>query len=109
MAGTALTTESRIQCAHGGQAVLLTTNVRSIARSPMLLETDVHLVLGCPFTIGTKYSPCVRIEWSAGATRVNVNGVAVLTRASTGKCMSAESAPQGLALVVSTQQSVSAV
>jgi hypothetical protein len=109
MAGAALTTASRIQCPHGGQAVLLTTNTRSMARSLILLETDVHVVLGCPFTIGPKYSPCVRIEWSAGATRVNVNGVAVLTQASIGKCMSAESAPQGLALVVSTQQAVSAV
>ncbi|MEP6506795.1 MAG: hypothetical protein ABJC63_01115 [Gemmatimonadales bacterium] len=109
MAGSILTTDSQIQCPHGGQAVLATTNVRSMARSPMLLETDVHLVVGCPFTIGSKYSPCVRIEWSAGAKRVNVNGVAVLTQASMGKCMSAESATQGLALVVSTQQSASAV
>ena len=104
----ALTTQSTILCPHGGQAVLFTSNLRAQARSPILLVSDVHLVVGCPFTIGTKYSPCIRIEWAAGATRVAAGGTAVLTQASIGKCLSPEGAPQGIALIVNTQQSVSA-
>ena len=106
MPGANLTTASQIQCPHGGQATLITTNVHAQAGAAMLLESDVHVVAGCPFTIGTKYSPCVRIEWSAGATKVTAGGVAVLTSSSVGKCYSPESAPQGVALVVNTQNRV---
>jgi hypothetical protein len=68
----------------------------------------MHVVAGCSFMIGTKPSPCMRIEWSAGASSVTAGGTAVLTQSSVGKCMSPEGAPQGVAMVSSTQQSVSA-
>ena len=103
MPGAILTTASTIQCQHGGSAVLLTTNARvQVAGALALLETDVHVVLGCPFTIGPKYSPCVRIEWSAGAAKVEA-GAAVLVQSSVGKCLSAESAPQGVAIIGGAQ------
>lgn len=108
MSGAVLTMESRIQCPHGGQALLLTSDERVMAQSPALVETDIHTVVGCPFVSGTVYMPCVTIEWSAGATRVQAMGAAVLTRTSIGKCLNASSAPQGLAIIVSTQQAVSA-
>jgi hypothetical protein len=108
MAGPVLTMESRIQCPHGGQAILVTSDERVMAASPALIETDVHAVIGCPFVAGTVYMPCVTIEWSAGATRVQAMAEAVLTQASIGKCLNASRAPQGLAVVVSTQHAVSA-
>ena len=103
-----LTTASRVTCAHGGQAMLLTPNVAVSARTSVLLESDVHLVVGCPFTVGPKYSPCVRIEWSAGSTSTSVNGTAPLTQASVGKCYGAEGSVQGVAIIASTQQQASA-
>ena len=109
MPGEILTIASTIQCLHGGQAVLFTSNTRlMVDNAPALLETDVHPVVGCPFTVGPKYQPCVRIEWSAGSAKVGVNGVKALVRTSVGKCISAEGALQGVAVVVNTQMKVSA-
>lgn len=109
MAGHILTTATTVMCTHGGQATPVTTNARVFADgSPAMLETDIHVVAGCPFTIGQKYSPCVRIEWEAGAVRVNVNGTGVLVRSSVGKCISAEGALQGVATVINTQMRASA-
>lgn len=98
-----LTTASTILCQHGGTAILMTANVRlKVLGAFALLETDVHPVVGCPFTIGPKYSPCVRIEWSAGATQLKV-GAPVLIRTSIGKCFSAENALQGVAIIAAVQ------
>jgi hypothetical protein len=109
MAGNVLTTASTVMCTHGGRATLFTSNSKVFAQgAPALLETDVPPVVGCPFTVGPKYSPCVRIEWSAGAGQAAVNGTPVLTRSSIGKCFGAEGAIQGLATIVNTQPKVSA-
>ena len=109
MAGNVLTTASTVKCTHGGQVTLLTSNSKVLARgAPVLLETDVHPVVGCPFTVGPKYSPCVRIEWSAGSQQMSVGGTPVLTRSSVGKCYGAEGAVQGVATVVNTQPKASA-
>ncbi len=110
MPGNILTTASTIQCMHGGSATLSTANTKVFAGgSPALLETDIHPVVGCPFTLPPpKYSPCVRIEWSGGASTTTISGVAVLIQSSVGKCISAEGAPQGVAVIASTQQKASA-
>ncbi len=109
MPGSLLTTASTIQCPHGGRAILTTSNTKGYAQSmPALLDTDVHIVAGCPFTIGSKPSPCVRIEWTAGASRASANGTAVLVESSLGKCHSPEGAMQGVAIIVNTQSKASA-
>jgi len=99
-----LTTASQVMCPHGGQTILTTSNTKVFAGgTPVLLESDIHPVAGCPFTIGPKYSPCVRIEWTAGVSKVTVNGIKPLVQSSVGKCYSLESALQGVAIVVNTQ------
>lgn len=105
MPGYVLTTSSVITCMHGAKAILSTSNTMvKIDGSPALLETDVHAVAGCPFTLpGPKPSPCVRIEWSAGATMAKSNGTPVLIQSSVGKCISAEGATQGVAIISPTQ------
>jgi len=104
-----LTTASQVMCPHGGQATLTTSNTKVTAGgSPVLLETDIHVIAGCPFTIGPKYSPCVRIEWSMGASMSTIDGVKPLTQSSMGRCIGAEGAPQGMAMVVQTQLNASA-
>lgn len=109
MPGQILTTSSTITCTHGGRAILLTANVKvTVDGARALLESDIHPVLGCGFTVGTKYSPCIRIEWKAGAAKVTINGTKVLLRSSIGKCINAEGAPQGLALIKNTQTKVTA-
>lgn len=108
MPGEILTTASTIMCPHGGSVILSTANSKVLCDGmPALLESDVHQVAGCPFMMGTKYSPCIRVEWAAGASMVKVNGTPVLVKSSTGKCFSAENAMQGMATIVNTQQKVS--
>ena len=110
MPGPLLTTQSQIQCPHGGMVTLVTSNVAVTAGGgQVLLESDVHPVAGCPFTIGPKPSPCVRVEWTAGAARSTVGGVKPLVQSSIGLCYSPESAPQGVALVVNTQTKASSL
>ncbi len=110
MPGTALTTASQIKCLHGAPAVLNTANaVTSAERTNILLESDIHMVTGCPFFIGLKPSPCIRIEWTAGASKVTIGGTKVLVRSSVGKCINAEGAVQGVAIIVQTQMKVSAI
>jgi hypothetical protein len=108
MPGQVLTTASSIMCPHGGTAILTTANARVKAGSaPALLESDIHTVAGCPFVIVLKPSPCIRIQWSAGAAQVKAGGP-VLVQSSIGICYSPEGAPQGVAIVVNTQPKVSA-
>lgn len=109
MPGNMLTTASTIMCPHGGQAILMTSNQKVDAMgTQVLLESDVHTVAGCVFTLpGPKPSPCVRIEWSAGATMNQVNGTNVLLQSSIGTCYSPENAPQGVAIIANTQMKAS--
>ena len=99
-----LTTTSTVMCPHGGQAMLLTTNTEAlIDGAPALLQTDVHPIVGCPFT-PVAYSPCVTIRWITGATLSSVRIVPVLLQSSVGLCLNAAQAPQGTAIVVQVQQ-----
>jgi hypothetical protein len=94
-------------CPHGGQATLGTSNTRVMADgAPVLLESDVHMITGCPFTIGPKYSPCVRVEWSAGTSMSDSKGTKFLNQSSIGKCLGAEGGTQGMAVVLQAQAKV---
>ena len=105
MPGYILTTASQVICTHGGKAILTTANtMMKIDSMPALLETDIHPVAGCPFTVPPgKPQPCIRIEWSAGAVMCKSNGTPVLIQSSVGKCISAEGATQGVAIIIQTQ------
>lgn len=98
-----LTTTSTVMCPHGGLAQLITSNTEAlIDGAPALLQTDVHPIVGCPFT-PVAYSPCVTIRWVTGATQTQIRGVPVLLQNSVGLCLNAAQAPQGTALVVQVQ------
>lgn len=109
MPGKVLTTGSTVMCPHGGSASLSTANSKAKAASgKALLVSDTHTVSGCSFMIGTKPSPCLKIEWAAGAAKVKAGGTAVLVDSSVGKCLSPENAPQGVATVAQAEAKVSA-
>lgn len=111
MPGYILTTVSQVTCTHGGTAMLTTANtVLKVDGVPALLETDIHPVVGCPFTVPpSKPQPCIRIEWTAGATMCKSNGTKVLVQSSVGKCISAEGAIQGVAIIAQTQLKAKAI
>ncbi|MBV9959805.1 MAG: hypothetical protein JO360_15375 [Acidobacteria bacterium] len=104
MPGAILTIASTILCMHGGSVILSTSNSKLLIDGvPALVESDVHPVAGCPFTLpGPKYSPCVRVEWTGGA-QASAGGQKILVISSIGKCISAEGATQGVAIIANTQ------
>jgi len=99
-----LTTASTVMCPHGGLAQLITTNTEAfVDGAAMLLQTDMHPIIGCPFT-PVAYSPCVTIRWATAAIRTSLHNVPVLLQTSVGLCLNAAQVPQGTAVVVQVQQ-----
>lgn len=103
-----LNTAATVTCPHGGTVVLTTSNSTVLADgAPVLLQSDVHTVAGCPFQVpiptGTKPQPCVTVRWLVGAQSTRVNSTPVLLQSSVGLCLSAEQIPQGPPTVVSVQ------
>src|SRR3954447_17689808 len=103
-----LTMGATIMCPHGGHAILATTNAKVILRGmPALTSSDIHTILGCPFVIVLKPSPCVRIQWLPSPSKLSgPGGVQLLTMASIGLCLSPEQAPQGPALITNPGQTM---
>jgi hypothetical protein len=101
-----LTTTSTVMCPHGGSAQLITSNTEMVLDgAPALLLSDVHPVVGCPFTTPAAVpSPCITIEWLVGATQTKVHNVPVLLQSSVGLCYNAAHVPQGPPMVVQVQQ-----
>ncbi len=110
MAGNSLTTASTLQCPHGGQVQIVSSNTKvSAAQNPVATAADTFIVSGCPFTLPTVPpipSPCVTVQWIAPDMRVKVNGAPSLSQSSGGMCFSPAQAPQGPPSVVSTQAKV---
>lgn len=102
-----LTTQSSAMCPHGGTIQLTTTSntQMKIDGAYALLQTDVHTISGCPFTLpsGTP-SPCLTVTWISGATQTKVNQIPVLLKDSTGLCIGA--GPQGTASITNVQSKV---
>jgi hypothetical protein len=105
-----LTTASQAQCVHGGIAVLATTQTKlTAAGSPVLLESDVHVIAGCAFVVALVPCPCVLIQWLGASTLLTVNGAGVLNAASIGQTLNAAGAPQGVAIVSGAAPALEAV
>ena len=86
-----------LMCPHGGQVLAVPSQTRVQAGgTPALLAADASTIVGCPFTVGPKYQPCVTVMWQALATRVAVNQQPPLLESSVGMCKSAEGAVQGV-------------
>lgn len=98
-----LTSASTMMCPHGGTVTAVPGQTRATAESPILRGSDTYLIVGCPFLIGTDYSPCVSVQWVQTATRVQAGGDFVLNESSVGLCLAATQAPQGTVLILQTQ------
>lgn len=110
MPGFVLTAASTIQCTHGGSASVMPAQTKVLAdNSPILTESDMHTVAGCPFNVSGSPVPCMTISWSAGSPKVSVQGNKVLTRTSIGQCKNAAGAVQGVAIIANTQTKVQAL
>lgn len=104
-----LSTRASIMCPHGGTVSMTPTAVRvTVDGDPPLRLGDVGTIAGCPFTVGTTPSPCVRTEWMMPANRVTVEGAQVLIHTSVCLCISGASVPQGTAIISGFQTKVTA-
>ena len=104
-----LTPRATIMCPHGGTATVTptATRVRVDGEAP-LRAGDVSTIAGCPFSVASSPSPCLRIEWTFPALRVRIEGAAPLTHTTVGLCLNGPGAPQGIALVSGFQTRVTA-
>lgn len=94
-------------CPHGGQVSVVSTNSRVLVSSQQVATTgDTYLIAGCAFNISGSPHPCVKVQWLVPASRVLVNGQAVILQTSTGICQSADQTPQGPPNIVATQMRV---
>ena len=108
MAAVLLVTAS-VSCPHGARAMITPSNQRvRIGGVAAALVNDTTTVAGCPFQAGQKPQPCVKVVWSAPATRVKVAGQPVLIESSSGLCQSAEQIPQGSPVVTPAAPRVTA-
>lgn len=103
MPGPLVVVTATIQCPHGGRAIITPSSPRVRAGAPVAVLTDTTIVAGCPFMVGTKPQPCLRVQWTVGAARVRAGGKPVLVQTSTGLCLSAEGIPQGAPIIIQTQ------
>jgi hypothetical protein len=109
MPGSLLTTQSQMQCPHGGkvQAISSNTKVSAGPGAYVLRPNDTFTIAGCPFQIpapsGTMPSPCVRVQWVMANMSTKAVQQPTLSETSVGLCFSALQVPQGKVIVASTQ------
>jgi hypothetical protein len=105
MAGPLFVVAATAMCPHGGQLSTVSADTRVQAGgTPVALVTDQFMVAGCAFTLpsGTP-QPCLTVQWSAPTARTLINSQPAITAASVGLCIAANGAPNGPAIIASTQ------
>lgn len=111
MPGPLLHIGAGVSCPHAAPATGAPGFARvTLSGMPASVVTDLWTVVGCPFQIpigtGTKPQPCIKVQWTAPATRVLINGVPALLATSAGIGQSVEQIPQGPAIVSTVQPRV---
>lgn len=111
MPGFMLHVGAVIQCTHAAPVSTAPSQPRVVVSGqPVATSSNILLVVGCPFQLPSKPSPCVKVQWLSLSTRVLVAGQPVLLQVSPGPgaglCQSPEQAPQGPPMVASMQARV---
>jgi hypothetical protein len=102
--GAILTKSATMMCLHGGTITATVAGAkRATACDPILTESDLFLISGCPFMTGPNPHPCMTVEWIAPATKVKASQSAILTTDSQGLCKAADQTPQGAPLLTPAQ------
>jgi len=103
-----LNVSSVMMCPHGGQVQAISSNTRAMVASGFALrQSDTFVIVGCPFSIGPLFHPCVQVQWVQPAARSQAVSDFTLTEASVGLCVAADQAVQGTVLILATQPQVS--
>jgi len=100
MPGYLLHVGATVICSHGGQAMPTAPNPRvKVSSQPIVTQSTMHTVAGCPFVSGTNPLPCITASWVTAAIRVKAGGAPVLMQDS-----QAITAPNGVPLNVLVTQ-----
>ena len=106
--GTLLHQGMTAMCPHAGQVQATPSQVRvKVGGQLALVQSDLCMVSGCAFTVGTKPQPCVKVQWIVAAVRVKMGGQPALLKTSVGLCQSADQIPAGPPQIVQSQVRVS--
>jgi hypothetical protein len=107
MPGALLQVTAVMACPHASgqlKAVPSSTHVL-VSGAAVATLADQFTISGCLFTVpGPKAQPCMSVQWTSAATRVQINGSPALLQTSQGSCLSADQIPAGPP-VVSVNQS----
>ena len=99
--GFVVTSGTTVQCIHGSPATAIAPVPRvKVNGQPVVTRVAPHTVGSCPNTL----SPCATIQWTTGATRVQVQKQALLLTDSVGM----SNPPNGPASVIPGQTRVKA-
>jgi hypothetical protein len=87
MPGFLLHSGATVICAHAGQAQATLPNPRvKVSGQPIVTQSCLYTIAGCPFTVGTTPVPCVTGQWVTAAMRVKAGGEPVLLQDSQSVC-----------------------
>lgn len=104
MPGPLLVVGAVVMCPHGGQVTTISSDTRVLASgTPVALVTDQFMVAGCAFTTPAGPQPCITVQWTTPTVETLINGQPAVTAASVGLCIAANGAPNGPAVIASTQ------
>jgi hypothetical protein len=111
MAGFFLDVAATVICPHGGTVQFSTGSLHvHVDGVPLVLAGEHHAVTGCPGAPGAAGGPCTRVVWGVPrgrALRVKIDGQpAMLVEPSAGMCVDPNGAPQGPAIISSSQVKV---
>ena len=74
-----------VRCPHGGVVSTISPEARVLVSGmPVITPTVGTMVSGCSFVLAGVPHPCLRVQWTAAATRVFVNGQPALVQTSEG-------------------------
>lgn len=91
-------------CPHGGQITVIPGAPQVLVSGmPVATMADQFLVAGCAFAPGGVPTPCLTVVWTTPTVETLVMGQPAITALSVGLCMAATGAPNGPAVIVSTQ------
>ena len=102
-----LNTSSQLQCPHGGQVQITSTNSKVKGGGAFLVRaSDTFTISGCPFMVANAPHPCVTLQWLTMGMKAKADGDFVLTKDSTALCKAGDQAPQGSVMINNTQTKV---
>jgi hypothetical protein len=104
MAGPLFHVGAVAMCPHGGQVTTISADTRVLVSGmPVALISDQFIVAGCTFALPSGPQPCVTVQWTAPTAETLVAAQPAITALSVGLCIAANGAPNGPAVVASTQ------